>query len=202
MLTIGLTGNISSGKSTVSSYLKNVGARIIDADQVSRDIVHPGAPALKEIAAYFGPGVLTPDGALDRKKLGALVFTNPEAMEVLNGITHPRIVEVIEEEKKSLAALAGNGPGMLVIDAPLLIETGLHKEVDEVWVVTIEPEEQIRRLMKRDNISEGEAKSRIDSQMTQQEKIKHAQVIIDNNGTPADAISQVRKRLDAYSSRI
>ena len=199
MITIGLTGNISSGKSTVSRFLAGIGATIIDADEISRNIVRPGSPALKEIVAYFGGGVLAPDGNLDRKRLGAMVFANPEAMEVLNGITHPRILEAISEEKKRNALATKGSNSLLVIDAPLLIETGLHKEVDEVWVVAIEPAEQIRRLMKRDKISEDEARKRIDSQMPQQEKIKLAHVIIDNNGAPANTIDQVRKRLVTFT---
>ena len=196
MLTIGLTGNISSGKSTVSRYLASLGATIIDADEVSREIVRPGAPALREIVDYFGAGVLAPDGSLDRKGLGALVFGDPEALAVLNNLTHPRIVAVIEEAKKRNAATPQSGLNLLVIDAPLLIETGLHQTVDAVWVVTVEPETQKQRLMQRDGISAAAALSRIKAQMPQEEKIKYAQALIDNNGDPTETIRQVKQLLE------
>ena len=195
MITIGLTGNISSGKSTVSRYLAGIGARIIDADQISRDIVLPGSPALTEIINYFGHDVLDHSGELDRKHLGELVFANQEALEVLNGITHPRILEAIMNEKKDFAVQVNNGNAIIVIDAPLLIETGLHEYVDEIWVVTIEPGIQMQRLMLRDKISEEEARKRIASQMPQDEKVKFAHVIIDNSGSPEDTINQVRQRV-------
>lgn len=193
MITIGLTGNISSGKSAVSRYLAEAGAKIIDADMVSRDIVLPGKPALKEITGRFGPGVLDAAGRLDRKRLGALVFTDPEAMGILNNITHPHIVAAIEKEKREY--ISANRGDMLVIDAPLLIETGLHQGVDEIWVVTIDPRQQIERLMRRDGISEAEAQKKVDAQMPQEEKAKYAHRIIDNSGDLEDTITQVKKLL-------
>ena len=190
---IGLTGNIGCGKSMVSSYLAEKGALIIDADQVARDIVRQGTPALAEIAAHFGSGVLDPTGNLDRKKLGALVFSDPAALAKLNSITHPRIIEAIEKEKTKLAAKMKTQGGLLVIDAPLLIETGLHHNLDEIWMVTLDPQVQIQRLMTRDGISESEARQRIESQMPQAEKMKFAHRIIDNNGTPEETKEQITK---------
>jgi len=195
MITIGLTGNISCGKSTVSRYLADIGATIIDADLVSRDIVQPGTPALRDIIDYFGPDVLDSNGYLDRKQLGTLVFTNPKAMAVLNSITHPRIIEAIEHKKREHAAKFKNSNSVLVIDAPLLIETGLHKSVDEIWVVTIDPHQQIKRLMQRDGISEIEAQKKVAAQMPQQEKAKYAHRTIDNNGTPTETITQVKQHV-------
>lgn len=192
MFTIGLTGNIGSGKSTVSRYLQSIGAIIIDADQVARDIVQPDTPALAEIARFFGPDILDDAGALNRQAMGTLVFTNPEALATLNKITHPRIVEAIKTEKRVYYDLPpAQRPKLLVIDAPLLVEVGLDKAVDEVWAVHVEPQQQIERLIHRDGMSEKEARRRVAAQMPQEEKLKYAHRRIDNSGAPAQTIEQV-----------
>lgn len=193
MLVIGLTGNIGSGKSTVARRLESLGAKVIDADRVAREVVLPGAPALREIVDTFGPEVLKSDGTLDRKKLGAIVFADPAARAGLNGITHPRIKEAIRRRIAEYSSHASSraGGGVLVIEAPLLIEVGLHREVDEVWVVKIDEEEQIRRLARRDNLTPEEARLRFAAQLPQAEKLKYARRVIDNSGDPAETIKQV-----------
>ncbi|MCG9969383.1 dephospho-CoA kinase [Pelotomaculum terephthalicicum JT] len=195
MLIIGLTGNIGSGKSTVSRYLESLGSTVIDADQVAREIVQPGSPALKEIVRVFGTRVLNSEGALDRKKMGSIVFTDPDARVKLNGITHPRIVEAIEKEKLKLNNLPGSRDKLLVIDAPLLIEAGLHKSVDEIWVVKVDDQKQIERLIERDGLSDEEAKKRVAAQMPQAEKLKYARRVIDNNGSPEETKRQIDRHL-------
>ncbi|MFZ5641627.1 MAG: dephospho-CoA kinase [Bacillota bacterium] len=184
MFVIGLTGNIASGKSTVSEILQSLGAAIIDADKVAREIVEPGTPGLDKIAACFGREVLRPDGTLDREKLGRRVFNDPAELDRLNTITHPLILENI---RAKLDKLERSGDiKAAVIDAPLLIETGLHQTVDELWVVTVDPAIQIKRVTERDNLSREEAAARIASQMPQEEKARLADVVIDNSGTPGE----------------
>lgn len=193
MITIGLTGNIGSGKSTVARRLESLGAKIIDADQVARKVVLPGAPGLQEIADVFGTGVLDSQGQLDRKKMGALVFADPRARERLNNITHPRIKEEIRSEINAFKkeSQSSSGPGVLVIDAALLIEVGLNHNVDEIWVVKTGLNEQIERLSKRDGLSSNEAKRRIAAQIPQEDKIRLATRVIDNTGEISETIMQV-----------
>lgn len=193
MITIGLTGNIGSGKSTVAHRLESLGAKIIDADQVARKVVLPGSPGLREIADVFGPGVIDGQGQLDRKKMGSLVFADPRAREKLNNITHPRIKEEIKREINAFNKESQNssGPGVLVIDAALLIEVGLNHHVDEIWVVKVGRNEQIERLAKRDGLSSNEANRRIASQLPQEDKIRLATRVIDNTGEKGETIKQV-----------
>lgn len=195
MFVIGLTGTIGSGKSTVARCLESLGARVIDADRVAREVVLPGTPALEEIARSFGPEVLNRQGELDRKKLGSIVFTDPQGLARLNGITHPRITEAIHRQ---VAQFAKDSPpdGVLVIDAPLLIEVGLHHDVDEVWVVKVDPEQQVKRLMERDGLTPREAHRRIAAQLPQQEKLAYAHRVIDNSGDPAETRKQVVRHWD------
>ncbi|WP_432408890.1 dephospho-CoA kinase [Wukongibacter sp. M2B1] len=179
MKVIGLTGGIASGKSTVSNYLRELGAVIIDADIVARDIVEKGQPALDEIVDYFGKEVLKNDGTLNRKYLGAIVFSDPDKLQVLNSITHKRIIERIEE-KVDYYRCESNLKAIF-IDAALLIERKVYLITDEVWLVTASKEIQIERLMLRDNLSLNEAIERIDSQMCLEQKKQHTDVILDNS---------------------
>jgi len=182
MAVIGLTGNIASGKSLVSASLKSLGARVIDADTVAREVVLPGTGAWHKIVETFGPGVLNRDRTLNRVALGAIVFGAPHRLKQLNEITHPVIVERIKSE---IDAFRSGGTGVLVVDAPLLIETGLHRLVDEIWVVEIPADLQVRRLTERDRLTREQALERVCSQMATAEKRKYAQVIIDNSGDAA-----------------
>jgi len=195
MIVIGLTGNIGSGKSTVARRLAGLGARIIDADQVARKVVLPGSACLEEIAREFGHGILNDQGGLDRKKMGDVVFADPEARTRLNNIIHPWITEEISGEItwfKEHPELLG-GAGVLVVDAPLLIETGLQHDVDEVWVVKIDLKEQLQRLARRDGLAPEDVMNRLDAQLPQEEKLKYARRIIDNSGEPDETIKQTNR---------
>lgn len=177
---IGLTGGIASGKSTVGEILKEQGAYIVDADQIARDIVGPGQPALKEIQAAFGPDVFLPNGELNRQKLGDVIFRDPAVRHKLNVITHDRIkLEIGEAIEKAAAA----GYNIVVLDVPLLIEVGWQYMADTVWVVYVDRETQINRLMERNRLTCSEALDRIQSQMSLAEKKAHADVVIDNSGS-------------------
>ncbi len=191
MLIIGLTGNIGSGKSSVARCFKELGARVIDTDQVARDIVSPGTAGLQQIVQYFSAGILNPDGTLDRLKVAEIVFHDSEALKQLNAIVHP----IIRSELLKVMADYKSKPDapLLIIEAPLLIETGLYKLVDEVWLVTVNSETQIQRVMKRDTATEEQVSSRLASQMPQEDKIPYADRVIDNSGNLEDTIKQVRQ---------
>lgn len=183
MRIIGLTGGIASGKSSVARLLEERGVPVIDADQLAREAVLPGSPALERIAAAFGREVIRDDGTLDRKRLGALVFADADKRRQLEAILHPEIRRLGEEQIER-AAVAGQR--VLVYMAPLLIEVGAADRVDEIWVVTVRPEIQLQRLMARDGIDRAAAQRIIDSQMPLAEKAAHGRVLIDNSGTPQE----------------
>lgn len=190
LLIVGLTGGIASGKSTVSLLLKNKGAVIIDADEISRNILIPGKPAWTKVIEHFGEKVLRDDENIDRKKLAQIVFSDKKELELLNSITHPII---IEEIKRQLEYYKKVDEEVVVIDAALLLELGLNSLVDEVWVVAVDEKTQLERLMLREkNLSRKEALKRIKSQMPLQDKLKYAQRIIDNTGE----IERTKKQLD------
>lgn len=179
MRIIGVTGGIGSGKSTVSRILCNIGARIIDADVVAKKVVSKGEKALDEIVAYFGPGLLDPNGELDRKRMADVVFSDSEKLAQLNSITHKyiaqEILEQIEREK------AEKNYDTLVIDAALPFEHGFIDTVEEVWVITADKETRIRRVMERSGLRYEEALDRINSQMSEYEYARIADHVIENN---------------------
>lgn len=189
MFIIGLTGGIASGKSTVSDILEEMGLPLIDADQVAREIVEPGQRAFNDIVREFGPRVVGPDGQLDRKALADLIFANPELRLKLNRITHPRLWEVFDYRMQELPPDAS----IVVWDVPLLLETGMDQRVDEVWLVWVDVPLQIERLMKRDNLTEDEARNRLQAQMPIEEKMKRAHRVIDNRGTVEETRKTVTK---------
>jgi len=179
MLRVGLTGSIGVGKSFVGSVFVQLGCRLLDADDTAREVVLPDTEGLKNIVNEFGPEVLQPDGALDRKVLGSIVFANPEKRQRLNAILHPRI---IERQDEILNAWESDDPdGIAIVDAALMIESGGYKRFDKLIVVHCRPEVQLERLMLRDGLSPDEAQRRIDSQMPQSEKQKFADYLIDTS---------------------
>ncbi|MCO4769977.1 MAG: dephospho-CoA kinase [Deltaproteobacteria bacterium] len=180
MITIGLTGGIATGKSTVADILrKELSVPVIDADQVSRHVVEPGRPALAEIVHHFGVDMLTPTGELDRKALGAVVMGNDEARAHLERITHPRIREEIEAR---LTALEATGAAVAVVEAALMVETGSYALYDRLLVVSCEPQRQLHRLMQRNHLNETTARAWISSQLPLEDKERLAHAVIRNDG--------------------
>ena len=182
MRVIGLTGGIASGKSTVARLLADHGIPVIDADQLARDAVLPGTAAFKQIAVSFGERVLTSTGVLDRTALAEIVFTDPGARRKLEQILHPAIKSLAE---KRLAEMQMMAEPVVVYMAPLLIEAGASERVDEIWVVYVDRETQLQRLMSRDGISREGAEQRLAAQLSMEEKASYGRIVIDNRGTPA-----------------
>lgn len=182
MAVVGLTGGIASGKSTVARLIRARGAVVIDVDQVARDIVAPGEPALQAIAATFGDDVLNDDGTLDRKALGALVFADPRQLGLLNRLTHPAILAHVDRELDELRAARPRHP-WVVYEAALVIENDLSPELDELVVVVCEPERQIRRLMSRNGLTEAEARDRLAAQTNNAERRRRGTCVITNDGS-------------------
>lgn len=187
---VGLTGGIASGKSTVSRILERLGAVVVDADQLAREAVMPGTSAHRSIVAAFGEGILLPDGSIDRKALGSIIFADSSARKRLEAITHPAIRELAE---RRLAELSRSGVSVAVYMAALLIEAGAADRVDEVWVVYVDRETQVRRVMARDGLSRSEAEQRLAAQMPMEEKAARGQVVVDNNGTPEELERRVEE---------
>lgn len=187
MVKVGLTGGIGAGKSEVSRLLASYGAVIVDADKIAREVVEPGTPGLAAVVEEFGDGVLTPDGTLDRPKLGGIVFADPERLKALNAIVHPLV------GARSAELEASAGPDAVVVhDVPLLTENGLASLYDLVVVVDAAPETQLDRLVRLRGITEDEAKSRMAAQATRERRLAVADLVIDNDG-PLEALEpQVR----------
>jgi dephospho-CoA kinase len=188
MRLIGLTGSIGTGKSTVDRMLMAHGAALVDADRLAREVVEPGTPGLAEVVAEFGEGVLLADGSLDRTALGALVFADADRRERLNRITHPRVAQLMQE--RIAAALASDAP-LVVVDIPLLFETGRQSLFEGVLLVWAPPDVQLRRLVERDGWTEAEAAQRIAAQMPAGEKRALATWVIDNSGSEEATQEQV-----------
>ncbi|MGQ0793894.1 MAG: dephospho-CoA kinase [Deltaproteobacteria bacterium] len=196
MKIIGLTGNIASGKSSVAGMFESLGARVIDADQVAREVVEPNAPAWREIVEEFGEEILYPSGTLNRAALGRVIFCDGDKREKLNRITHPRIMRSV---RRTLSVWADEGVQIAVLEAALIVERGgLRDLIDALVVVTAPQGEQIRRLAKRATLSQQEALARVESQMPQSEKVKKADFVIDNSG----GLDATRKQVEAVWKKI
>ena len=189
MLNVGLTGSIAVGKSFVCGIFRELGAHVLDADLTAREVVELGTTGLESIIREFGRDVLMPNGELDRKKLGAIVFADEKKRQLLNSIVHPL---VIEKQNEWLRECEVNDPnGIAIIDAALMIESGGYRRFDSLIVVWCEPDIQLARLMVRDGISAEEAQKRIVSQMPQDEKKKFADLLIDTSRGIDDTRAQV-----------
>lgn len=192
---IGLTGNIACGKSTVLAMLRERGAAVIDADQVTRQVQQPGEPVYRQIVETFGETILCePGGPIDRQRLGAIVFSDPQALRRLEQIVHPAVhVRILAwlDDAATYARVA-------VIDAVKLLEAGWKQVCDAVWVVTCTPDQQLRRLMETRGMSEAEARMRIAAQPPQESRVAQADVVIDNSG----ALDATRAQIDAAWARI
>ncbi|MFZ5645393.1 MAG: dephospho-CoA kinase [Bacillota bacterium] len=187
---IGITGNIGSGKSTVSRQLAQLGAEVIDTDRLAREAVAPGTPGLEKIAVEFGHGVIDEKGELDRAKMASIVFNDPEARTRLEEIVHPEIFKRVSDKISEYRQGHGKAPA-LVLEVPLLIESGWHQMMDETWVVTVSRDAQIKRVMSRSGLSEEEVIKRINAQMPQEEKCRYADRVINNDGPVSSTLSQV-----------
>ncbi len=184
MRVIGLTGGIACGKTTVLDHLRRLGAPAVDADSISRALTAPGGAALPAIRKAFGDGVFLPDGTLDRRALGGLVFSDDGKRERLNALLHPMILTQMERE---LDAIRLQGAPAAMLDVPLLYEAGMEPLADEVWVVSAPKNVQIGRLMRRDGFTKEEALRRIASQMPLEEKCRRADRVIETD-KPLEAL--------------
>jgi dephospho-CoA kinase len=187
---IGLTGGIGSGKSTVSQYLAELGAAIVDADKIGHLSYLPDTDSWRELVKTFGRGILTEDNTINRKKLAAIVFNHPEKLKIFNSIVHPRMYKIAE---KQIEEYRSKGVKVVVLDAPILFETNWTSLVDEVWVVAADEAHVIRRAAARSGLSEEQTKSRIRAQMSDDERIKRADAVIYNNGSADDLREKVNE---------
>ncbi len=199
-MVVGLTGGVAVGKSLVAGELARLGAVVIDADAVSREVTVKGSPAHIDILREFGPGVMAADGSIDRKALGRIVFSDPEKLKLLNSLTHPRILASIRAEIEALKKKAEHP--IVIINAPLLIEVGHYKEMDRLVVVSAPQEMQIERLGARDGLDRDTALRIIDSQMPTQEKAALADYVIENGGTEAELIQKTRELYAALKGEL
>ncbi|MDR7463968.1 MAG: dephospho-CoA kinase [Armatimonadota bacterium] len=189
---VGLTGGLASGKSTVAAILRQLGAVVISADALAREVMEPGTEAYREVVAAFGPGVLQPDGRIDRARLASWIYADPPARRRLNEITHPRIRVLLRRE---LARLQRWLPAdaVIVLDIPLLLDTAPRDAfpLEGVIVVAVDETTQLARLCRREGISEEEARQRLAAQRPLREKVAEADWVIDNSGTPEETRRQV-----------
>ncbi|GAA0554957.1 dephospho-CoA kinase [Actinomadura livida] len=196
MLKVGLTGGIGSGKSEVSARLAELGAVVIDADRIAREVVEPGTPGLAAVVAEFGEEVLLPSGGLDREKVGRIVFSDPDRLAALNAIVHPLVGERMQELMD-----AAPEDAVVVYDVPLLVENGLAPMYDEVVVVDAPADVQLDRLVARRGMTEEDARARMANQASREDRRAVATHVIDNSGTLESLQSQVDNLWKALTSR-
>jgi len=189
MKVIGLTGSICSGKSTIAKFLAQMGAAVINADEIGHEAYEPHCETWQQVVDAFGKQMLTTGGEIDRKKLGEIVFKDPEALKRLNGIMHPGMHRVAE---KRIEKLKREGAEVIVLEAPLLVEANWLDLVDEVWVAKASEANALERCAERSGLSEAEAKARMASQLSPAEKAKHADVLIDTNVSLAQVEAKVK----------
>lgn len=205
MHVIGLTGGIASGKSTLTQYFREKGVPVIDADILGHRTYDPGTDTFKQVVAAFGDDLVAPDGTIDRKVLGSKVFGKPEELKRLTDIVWPGIRKLASEQLSELE-VAGNR--LAVLEAAVLFEAGWEDLVDEIWVVTVEPDIAVQRLAERNGLDEAAARARIDSQLSNAERTARADIVIENNGT-MDAFkasieaawNELQQRLEAAAGR-
>ena len=190
---VGLTGGIASGKSTVLKYLSENGYAVIDADKLGHKVLDPVNPGFQKVVETFGKEILHLDGTVNRQVLGRIVFGDPLRLMQLNEISHPMIAEMIGDEYEILVSNSVNK--IVFLEAALLIEAKWHKVCGQIWVVTIDPAVAMTRLIERDGLSKTEARSRIDSQISPEERLTYADVILKNDSLPKDLVFQTQLAL-------
>jgi dephospho-CoA kinase len=190
-LLVGLTGGMGSGKSLAAKFFAEQGAHIIDADQLSRELVRPGQLALKEIVDVFGEFILDSSGNLDRDVLAKIIFEDTEKKSTLESILHPKVI--VREQEEYLSISARDPSAIVIVDAALLIESGNYKNVDKVIVVQSREEQQVQRILSRGSQSYDQAVARIKNQMSFEEKSKYADYILDNQSQPEDLRQKVQE---------
>ena len=191
MLKVGLTGGIASGKSTVSEAFARLGAKVLDADKVAREVVLSGQPAWRKLQQSFGPEFFFPDGEVNRSKLRRLVFADPEERSKLNAIVHPEVMKEINRRFEQLTTSAQDA--VVVVDVPLLLEVGVAHRFDRVIVVYVTENVQIKRLRQRDGLSLEGARRALSTQMVLNKKVEQADYVIDNSGTLDETQAQVEE---------
>lgn len=191
MLRVGLTGGIASGKSLVARVFKDLGAHLVDADRIVHELLEPGSEAGREVLDCFGEEILLPDGRIDRRKLGAIVFNDADKRARLNQCLHPKVFEAYQAQVRRVCNRSPHA--IIVLDAALLIETGYHRGMDRVVVVYADPEQQLERLISRNGFTKEEALARIQSQMPLADKRRFADYVIDNTGTRERTVQQARE---------
>lgn len=196
MKVIGLTGGIACGKSSVGDILRKLGVKVIDADEIAHQIYQPGTPVHSKIVTEFGPDILDADGRINRQKLGKIVFQNQAARLRLEAITHPVIIQEIDNLVNT--ARSENYP-ILVVEVPLLFEAGLERQFDYIWVVSARPDVQLERLMKRNRLSREEATARLAVQLSLDYKEGKADVIVYNNNDLSDLEEEIKRLLETVN---
>jgi dephospho-CoA kinase len=199
MFVIGLTGGIGSGKSTISDMLRAKGAAVVYADQIGHEVYRPGAPAWQEIVDAFGRQMVDDDGQIDRRKLGQVVFSDPEARRRLDAITHPAMEQMMVGR---LEELRRQGTRVVVLEAAILIEAGWAHLADEIWLTVVSPALAAQRSMERSSLSREQAEARIAAQLSNEERLKHAQVVIDTNCSLAEVAQRVDELWDDLMARL
>lgn len=191
MRTIGLTGGIGSGKSTVAKILAELGAEVINADLVGHEVYQPGTLGFTKVVEAFGDGIVGDDGTIDRKKLGPIVFGKPEALAMLNRIVHPLIAEAVEERIETRRSEGAQRP--IVVEAAVLIEANWLPLVDEVWVVIASPKAVVERVNAERGLPAAQIEARMKAQISDEERRAHASLVIENTGSLADLRAKVEK---------
>jgi dephospho-CoA kinase len=191
MLKVGLTGGLASGKSFVGNAFASLGCRLIKADEIGREVMQPGGEAFEPVVREFGPGILAPDGSIDRRRLASLVFDFPDRLAALNRLVHP---PVIRRQDQQLNEIAARDPGaIVVVEAAVMIEAGTYRRLDKMVVAVCTEEQQVDRAMRRSGLTREEALARIRRQMPLEEKRRYADYVIDTSGTEEETLRQVQE---------